>query len=84
MASLAANSRDCSCAFFNGTKYINCIGFKWHVPFKSFMSFKKVRIYLNDINDLNDINGKPHSKLAGLLMSFKKKWREIFKWHKRV
>ena len=51
--------------YLNGTK-----GFKWHVPFKSFMSFKKTRIYLNDINDLNDMNGKPRGKLAGLLVPF--------------
>ena len=64
--------------YLNGTK-----GFKWHVPFKSFMSFKKTRILLNDINDLNDINGKPRGKLARLQGPLFK-WHEIFKWHKRV
>ena len=45
----------------NGTK-----GFKLHMPFKTFMSIKKTRIFLNDINDLNDINGKPRGELARL------------------
>ena len=30
----------------NGTKYLNGIkGFKWHMPFKSFMSFKKLAFF---------------------------------------
>ena len=64
--------------YLNGIKYLNGInGFKWHVPFKSFMSLKKTRIYLNDINDLNDINGKPRGKLAGWLVPFFKMARNI-------
>ena len=65
-------------------EYLNSIkGFEWHVPFKSYMSFKKTRIFLNDIDDLNDINGKLRGKLARLQAPFLK-WHEIFKWHKRV
>ena len=57
--------------YLNGIKYLNGInGFVWHVPFKSFMSLKTTRMYLNDINDLNDINGKTRGKLAGLLVPF--------------
>ena len=57
------------------------------MPFKSFMSFKKTRIYLNDINDLNDINGKRRGKLAGLLVSYFLNGTKYlngikgFKWH---
>ena len=44
--------------YVNGTK-----GFKWHVPFKSFMSIKNSH-FSNVINDLNDINGKPRGEFA--------------------
>ena len=74
--------------YLNGTKYLNGIrGFKWHMPFKSFMSLTKTRIFLNDMNDLNDINGKPRGKLAGLLVLFKKNGTKYlngikgFKWY---
>ena len=58
--------------YLDGTK-----GFKLHVPFKSFMSLKKSRTFLNEINDLNDIDGKPRGELARLQALFLKMARNI-------
>ena len=57
--------------FLNGMKYLNGInGFEWHVPFKSVMSFKRMRTFLNGLNDSNDLNGMPRGGLARVSGAF--------------